>query len=176
MKIELARKHHLSKIPAIEQAAAAMFPEDYLPSPIRFEVTDPETLREAQAGSRLWVATIKPGKVVGFAMADVIDGQAHLDEMNVVPDFGRRGIGTELIQVVMAWAIRCGFPGLTLVTFRNLPWNAPFYEKLGFAMLRESQLGDELRELLSEEAAAGIDVSKRICMELSLEAGQAIGQ
>lgn len=176
MKIELARMRHLSMIPGIEQTAATMFPEDYLPSTIRFDVTDGRTLREAQAESRLWAATTRKGKLVGFAMADVVDGRAHLDEINVLPEFGQRGIGTQLVHKVRDWAVSCGFTGLSLVTFRDLPWNAPFYEKLGFVMMQESDLGEGLLELLDEEAAAGIDVTRRVCMHLALLADRAANQ
>lgn len=176
MNIELARMRHLSMIPGIEQAAATMFPEDFLPPRIRFEVTPATTLREAQAASRLWAATTQRGKLVGFAMADIVDGRAHLDEINVVPEFGQRGIGTQLVHKAISWAIDGGFAELTLVTFRDLPWNAPFYEKLGFATMQQSELGEELRGLLEEEAAAGIDVTRRVCMRLELHSARAAWQ
>lgn len=168
ISIELAARSHLLAIPAIEQAAAAMFPEADLPAELRYLVTDDKTLREAQAASRLWVALTGEGKPVGYAMADIVDGGAHLDEMDVVPDYGRRGIGSRLVQRVIDWARAEGFPVLTLVTFRHLPWNAPFYEKLGFVSLREDEIGAEIAALFRAEKRAGIDMRNRICMKLPL--------
>ena len=100
MRIELAQRTHLTQIPAIELAAASMFSELDLPQNVRYRVTDTETLRDAWDDSRIWVALNYADKAVGFAMADIVDGQAHLDEMNVLPDYGRRGIGTQLVQTV----------------------------------------------------------------------------
>jgi hypothetical protein len=58
---------------------------------------------------------------------------------------------------------------VSLITFRHLPWNAPFYEKLGFCPIATADLGPELAAMMSEDAAAGIDTSKRIAMRLILE-------
>ena len=176
--IELAGSEHLSAIPAIELAASAMFPEADLPVENRFLVIEDELLQEAQSDARLWVALTDHRTPVGFAMADIVDGGAHLDEMDVMPDFGRQGIGTRLVHTLIDWA-RCGdYPVLTLITFRHLPWNAPFYEKLGFAAMASSEPGEELAILLQAESEAGIDVHKRVCMKLDLtkERGQAWAQ
>lgn len=166
--ITLAGREHLAAIPLIETAAAAMFCEADLPLEIRYRVTDIDALAEAQGASRLWVALNGDRRPVGFALANTIDGAAHLDEMGVLPQFGRRGIGTRLLETIISWAQARRFPRLTLVTFRHLPWNAPFYERMGFTAMAESDLGEGLASLLHEEAAAGIDVRKRVCMRLEL--------
>lgn len=172
IKIELAGSEHLSAIPAIELAAAAMFSEADLPVEIRYRVTEDELLREAQSEARLWVALTDGRIPVGFAMADVVDDSAHLDEMDVLPDFGRRGIGTRLIHTLIDWARSADYQLITLITFRHLPWNAPFYEQLGFVSMDSSEIGGELASLLEEEGNVGIDVSKRICMKLDLGHGR----
>ena len=169
VKVELAQEGHLVQIPAVELSAAEIFPDGELPDHVRYGVTHPQTLRAAQHDSRLWVAIDRSDGVVGFAMADVIDGLAHLDEMSVSPEFGRRGIGTRLVNAVCEWARRHGFDGLTLVTFRHLPWNAPFYEKLGFVALQQAELNTGLTSLINDEAEVGIDTRKRIGMILWLQ-------
>ncbi len=168
INIKLAGSEHLSAIPAIELAASAMFPEADLPVENRFLVIETELLEEAQSEARLWVALTDDRTPVGFAMADIVDGGAHLDEMDVMPDFGRQGIGTRLVRAIMDWARSCNHLELTLITFRHLPWNAPFYEKMGFEAMEPSELGEELASLLQEEGKAGIDVHKRVCMKLDL--------
>jgi GNAT superfamily N-acetyltransferase len=169
VSIELAQDEQLARIPAIELGAATMFPAEDLPDHIRYRVTDARTLQEAKDESRLWVAINGNAKVVGFALVDVVDEFAHLDELNVLPDYGCRGIGTKLVQTACRWARRKGFPGLSLVTFRHLPWNAPFYEKLGFVELNQVELGAGLAGLLEEEAKAGMEIHKRIGMILRFE-------
>lgn len=172
INIVLAGSEHLSAIPAIELAAAVMFSEADLPVNIRYMVTEGELLHRAQRDARLWVALTDERIPVGFAMADIVDGSAHLDEMDVMPDYGRRGIGTRLIHTLIDWARSADYPQVTLITFRHLPWNAPFYEQLGFVSMDSSEVGEELAGLLEEEGNAGIDVRKRICMKLDLSQGQ----
>ncbi len=168
ISIKLAGSEHLSAIPAIELAASAMFPEADLPVEVRYLVIENELLQEAQSDARLWVALTDERTPVGFAMAGIIDGGAHLDEMDVMPDFGRQGVGTRLVRTIIDWARLGDYPVLTLITFRHLPWNAPFYERMGFEAMATSELGEELSKLLQEDGDAGIDVHKRVCMKLDL--------
>lgn len=170
INIELAGSEHLRAIPAIELAASAMFSEADLPLGIRYRVTDADLLHEAQSDSRLWVALTEDRMPVGFALADIVDGAAHLDEMDVMPEFGRQGIGTRLVNTIISWARDKHFPRLTLVTFRHLPWNAPFYKKMGFESMADRDIGAGLAGLLQEEGSAGIDLDKRVCMRLDLAA------
>lgn len=162
-----ARPEHLAAIPAIELACARLFAESDLPRNIRYRVTDKADLRHALDDGRLWVA-LHERQPVGFAMSDVLDGEAHLDELDVLPEFGRRGIGTRLTRHVINWAADEGFRTLSLLTFRHLPWNAPFYEKLGFEPIGVEQHGPELASLLEEEGRLGIDIGKRVAMRLEL--------
>jgi len=162
--IELAAEYHLRAIPAIEQAAAAMFAEVDLPSELRFLVTDRETLIEAQRAERLWVALDEKKNAVGFALARGVGVYAHLEEMDVHPDHGRRGIGSQLLGAVITWARAAGFPGITLITFRHLQWNMPFYEKHGFIELEQEESSRGLRELICEEAEAGLEPRNRVAM------------
>src|SRR5690606_25114730 len=83
-------------------------------------------------------------------------------------EHGRRGLGTRLVQAVIAWAQARGFGHLVLMTFRHLPWNAPFYRKLGFLPVPHEAMGPGLAGLFDEEAQAGIDPGKRIAMWLAL--------
>lgn len=171
--IELAAKYHLRAIPAIEQAAAAMFAEVDLPSELRFLVTDRETLIEAQRDERLWVALDEQKDAVGFALARDVGVYAHLEEMDVHPDHGRRGIGAQLLGAVINWARAAGFPGITLITFRHLQWNAPFYERHGFVQLDHEEASGGLRELIREELEAGLEPRNRVAMLYSFRSHDA---
>jgi len=162
--IELAAEHHLKAIPTVEQAAAAMFAEVDLPSELRFLVTDRDALIEAQRDERIWVALDEQKNAVGFALARDVGVYAHLEEMDVHPDHGRRGIGSQLLGAVINWARAAGFPGVTLITFRHLQWNAPFYERHGFVQLDCEDASSGLRELIREEAEAGLEPRNRVAM------------
>jgi GNAT superfamily N-acetyltransferase len=168
VRIVLAEKRHLKRIPVIELACASLFTEADLPQNIRHRVTDAKTLRDAQAEHRLWIALNSTDKSVGFAMVAELDGMAHLDEIDVLPEYGRRGIGSRLLLAARGWAASNGYQALSLVTFRHLPWNAPFYKKFGFIELDKMELGDDLASLIEEEARAGIDIRNRIAMKLPI--------
>jgi N-acetylglutamate synthase-like GNAT family acetyltransferase len=89
--------------------------------------------------------------------------------MDVHPDYGRRGIGTALVNTVVRWAELQGFDELTLITFRHLPWNAAFYAALGFEIVPGDLLGDGMVDLLQQEAKVGLNRANRVCMRKVLE-------
>jgi GNAT superfamily N-acetyltransferase len=167
--IELAAEHHIRAIPAIEQAAAAIFSESDLPPEVRFLVTDEETLLEAQREKRLWAALQDETKLVGFALARVLGDYAHLEEMDVHPEHARRGIGSQLLDAVIGWAEAGSRPGLTLITFRHLPWNAPFYERNGFVRLDAESTNGLLQDLIREEAEGGLEPRNRVAMYYDID-------
>ena len=103
-------------------------------------------------------------RAVGFALAEVLDGEAYLDEVDVHPKHARHGIGTRLVNTVIGWAEAHGFSSLSLITFRHLPWNASFYERFGFVALAPRELSPSMVEILKQEKEAGIDVAKRLGM------------
>jgi GNAT superfamily N-acetyltransferase len=167
--IVAATRRHLPDIPKLEQAAATMFPEEDLPLALRYRVTDRDTLDQAQREGRIWVAVDRQGHSVGFALAEVLDGEAYLDEIDVHPRHTRRGVGTRLVNTVIGWAERLEFPSVSLITFRHLPWNARFYEKFGFVPLTLRELSPSMSEILEEEARAGINVVNRVGMRRMLQ-------
>jgi len=73
----------------------------------------------------------------------------------------RQGIGTLLMARLQQMA---GDLPVTLTTFRDVAWNAPFYAALGFEILPESALSDRLRRILLDEAAHGIPIERRVAM------------
>jgi len=167
VSIRLAEPEHLKAIPVIELAAATLFAEADLPQSLRHKVSEMSHLRVAMDDARLWIALTDNEKPVGFAITDVIDKVAHLDELDVLPEFGRQGIGTRLLSNVVDWARAGRFPCLQLMTFRHVPWNAPFYEKLGFEILDASDYGPQTADLIRKESRAGLDVNKRVVMRLT---------
>lgn len=127
---------------------------------------DPHELRHHVADGTAWVATLD-GEPVGYATASAVDDEAHLDQVSLVGSAAGLGIGRALIDRVLAWGRASGFPTLTLTTFRDVAWNGPYYERLGFRFLAERALGPELRAIRAAEQEAGIDVSPRAAMRRS---------
>ena len=70
--------------------------------------------------------------VIGFVHVLEIDGHAHLEQLSVLPESGRRGIGRRLVAEALRTARTRGHTQITLRTYRDVPWNAPFYASCGF--------------------------------------------
>lgn len=127
-----------------------------------------ELLESYRAAGRCWVAT-RPDtpaddSPVGYLIADPVDGAAHIEQVSVHPSAARLGIGRALIDHAAAWAEGQGLRALTLTTFSDVPWNAPYYARIGFAVLREDQLTEGLRRIRAEEVGNGLDRRPRVCM------------
>lgn len=161
--IRLAREGDVAAFRTIEECAAVLFADHGLAELFASLPTPDESLRQGINNQRLWTAETG-GRPVGFALASVVGGNAHLAEIDVLPEFGGRGIGRALVETVFAWARGAGFPAITLTTMRNVPWNAPFYERMGFRVLRPEELTEPLRELLSAEIGHGIPAENRVAM------------
>jgi ribosomal protein S18 acetylase RimI-like enzyme len=123
-------------------------------------------LEKASVEQRAWVALDGDGSIIGFAVAWVVDGEGHLDELAVAPEHGRRGVGRALVDEVVAWTRARNLTSITLTTFRDVPWNAPYYRKLGFHVV--SALSPALRALIDEQATWGLEPSLRVVMRRSL--------
>ncbi|GAB2496091.1 GNAT family N-acetyltransferase [Pseudoxanthomonas sangjuensis] len=104
------------------------------------------------------------GARAGFALAGEVDGNAHLFEIDVLPEHGRHGIGSALLESVCAEATRRGYPAITLTTLRDVPWNAPFYARRGFAEFDEAAWGDQLRGIVGRERLLGFPAGLRVAM------------
>src|SRR5713101_5402037 len=97
-------------------------------------------------------------------LSENTDDLPHLEELDVDPSHGRRGLGTALVRAVCEWATVSGYVVLTLTTFRAVPWNLPFYARLGFVEIPRETLRPELSAVISEEAHRGLNADTRVVM------------
>ena len=92
--------------------------------------------------------------LAGFVHVLELEGHAHLEQLSVLPAFGRRGIGRRLVSAAMAEGRRRGHSKMTLRTYADVPWNAPFYASCGFT--RTEPDTPLLRSLVQIEADLGL--------------------
>ena len=119
-----ARADELVLLPAVEAAADSMFgPFDHGAFP------GPGTPQEFAAALVVFVVGDPP---VGLCRIDAVGDGAHLEQLSVHPEQGRRGHGRRLLRAGIDWTGDNGFPELTLITYRDVPWNGPFYASEGF--------------------------------------------
>lgn len=89
--IALARPGDLPLLASIELAAATLL-TGHAPAAVLAEVTPLEDLEEARRQNTLWVA-LADDVPVGFAHVKLLEPHiAHLDELDVHPRHGRRGL------------------------------------------------------------------------------------
>lgn len=163
-RIRPATRGDIHVLPKIESAAAALFEPYGLAGLFRAVHTAVEQLEDRQAHGQLWVAADRKDRPVGFAAASIIDGYGHVDELDVLPRHGRRGLGGRLLDTICVWAWRQACPGVTLATMRDIPWNAPFYTRRGFRVLATPELSEGLVRLRDAEVKAGLPVDRRVFM------------
>ncbi|MFL6161608.1 MAG: GNAT family N-acetyltransferase [Jatrophihabitantaceae bacterium] len=127
--IRPARPDELVELIEIERAADQLFPLAGYGT-----VPPPATVAELRAAAALLVSGEPP---TGYARIEVVDGRAHLAGLSVRPRFMRQGRGSELVLAACDWAAAHGYSEMTLCTFAEVPWNGPFYARLGFIELAE---------------------------------------
>ena len=150
-----AMAEDLSRLQEIEVLADKMFAEVGI-GPF----ADSDAADHLAKAAVVFVAEDPP---VGFASVEIVDGVAHLWQLAVLPTAGRRGLGTALVKTVCEWARSHGFGAVTLTTFRDVAWNGPFYERLGFRTLTDLSPGlVAIRE--HERALGDDDFGPRIAM------------
>jgi GNAT superfamily N-acetyltransferase len=108
------------------------------------------------------------GQPIGFALILPVDGHAHLLETAIARDHQGRGFGRQLIGAAQAEAIGAGYREMTLTTYRDVPWNAPFYARLGFIEILPDATRKGLNAIVQEEVEAGFARQKRVAMRKAL--------
>jgi ribosomal protein S18 acetylase RimI-like enzyme len=166
--IRTVRQADLPLLQDIERAAGASFRAVGMAQIADDEPLPVDELARYQQAGRAWVATDATDLPIGYLIADVVDGNLHIEQVTVHPGSARRGIGRQLIEHLAAAAEAGGAPALTLTTFAEVPWNAPYYVRCGFRVLDHGELSPGLRAIRRREAAHGLDRWPRVCMRRDL--------
>ncbi|MER5781854.1 GNAT family N-acetyltransferase [Streptomyces mobaraensis] len=173
MRIRPPHPAELPLLQDVERAAGERFREVGMAEIAADEPLPLDELEEYRRAGRAWVATAEAGgedaagsppDVVAYLLADRIDGNLHVEQVSVHPAAARRGVGRALLEHLASVARAAGAPALTLTTFADVPWNAPYYERCGFRRLADDEIGPELRAVREREAAHGLDRWPRVCM------------
>ncbi|MBQ1023406.1 GNAT family N-acetyltransferase [Micromonospora sp. C95] len=168
MRIRAVRQDELPLLQGIERAAGRCFRDVGMPQIADDEPLPLDVLGRYQEAGRAWVATDATDGPVGYLIADLVDGNFHIEQVSVHPAVARRGIGRQLITHLADRAVASGIPALTLTTFAHVPWNAPYYTRCGFQTLDQRDLTPGLRAIRQREAAHGLDRWPRVCMRRTL--------
>jgi len=164
--IRAARPSDYRKLADIERRAGELFRDVGMPEIADDEPSDSDELAAARA---VFIATDDDDEPIGFAMVELVDDHAHLEEVCVVPEHGGQGVGTQLLDAVAGWAKGQGHDEVTLTTFRDVPFNAPLYAKRGYEVVPEEDWTDDLRAVVAREADHGLDTTTRVVMRRPLQ-------
>ncbi|AXI77693.1 GNAT family N-acetyltransferase [Peterkaempfera bronchialis] len=168
MRIRPALVDELPLLQDIERAAGQCFRDLGMPEIADDEPLPVDELARYQRSGLAWVAVDGSDHPVAYLLAEPVDGGLHIEQVSVHPDSARRGVGRSLLDHAAARAAADGRSALTLTTFSQVPWNAPYYARCGFQPLPEEALTPGLRAIRRQEAAHGLDRWPRICMRRPL--------
>jgi GNAT superfamily N-acetyltransferase len=167
VSIRLARDAELSDVQQIDRAAGQMFNDVGMPEVSRL-LWPFEALAECREAGRLWVITEVDDRPVGILITEVIDGCLHVEQVSVDPGSARRGLGRALLDYAAERAAAAGIPAVTLTTFADVPWNAPYYVRCGFRLLEDAEVTAGLRAIRQREDTTVLNRWRRVCMRRDL--------
>ena len=166
MHIRPATPADFEALQDIEVRAGALFVAVGMPEIAAHPPPDLDDLAEAET---MFVAVPEGGdRPMGYALVALVDGGTYLEQVSVVPEAGRQGMGTALLEAVVDWARARGDRAVTLTTFRDVPFNGPLYAKRGFVHVPEHEWTDELRAIIAAQAAMGMDPATRTVMRRTI--------
>ncbi|MEO6471651.1 MAG: GNAT family N-acetyltransferase, partial [Aeromicrobium sp.] len=147
----------LALVEQIESAADSLLIELLAPAEWDRAVTGSD--RAALPGFGLVSSQSDGGPAVGFVHVIEVGDIVHLEQLSVLPSCGRRGHGSALVEAAKLEASSRGKYCMTLRTFADVLWNAPFYATCGFV---ESELATEFhRQLVQAESSRALHLHRR---------------
>ena len=163
-RIRPARPEEAGRLRHIEDAAGTMFAGTGLVDEVYDESFPLDRLRHLIDAGQVWVVCGADDVPVGAVIAAELDGTGYVEEIDVLPEYGRRGLGGRLLEHACAWARERGYPAMTLSTFRDVPWNGPFYRGRGFRDLAPDEWTPGMSAIRDTEAAQRLRVEARVFM------------
>ncbi len=163
--IRLALPEDARLLPHIERSAAQAFRSiDELSWLADASTMTVDRHRQLIALSTCWVAVDAEGRPQGFLSAERHGSDLHLYELSVKQSVQGQGWGRKLVETAMEYARVNQLASVTLTTFTEVPWNAPFYRRLGFEHNAGATLDKRLAEILAQEYGCGFEPGSRCAM------------
>ena len=172
--IRVAESEDAEVLPAVERSAGMRFRS----IPDLAFLADGDDMpvawhRRLIAQGTEWVAVAETEEIVGFLAAEVAGPELHIWEIAVRFDVQNQRIGRKLIEAASEFAHQHGLRSLTLTTFSNVPWNAPWYQRLGFVHARDDERLAALVRTESERGWTGRCAMRKTLESFRTGAGEA---
>jgi GNAT superfamily N-acetyltransferase len=163
--IRFAAPEDAQLLPAIEISAAQAFRViDELSWLAESPPMSVERHSQLIALSTCWVALDIESRPQGFLSAERHGNNLHIYELSVMQSMQGQNIGRRLIEAAKNYARLSRLNFVTLTTFINVPWNAPFYSRVGFQTQAATDLDQRLAAILHEEYKHGFAPGSRCAM------------
>jgi GNAT superfamily N-acetyltransferase len=176
--IRRAEQRDLQRLQDIERSAGAAFRDIDMAAIADDDPPTSTDLQAYQAQGRAWVATDDTADddiAVAYLLVDVVDEAAHIEQVSVAPSHAHRGLGRRLIETAASWAGDRGLDAVTLTTFAEVAWNAPYYARLGFTVIPDGEIGPGMLAVRRHERELGLDAWARVCMRRPVPGTDAVG-
>ncbi|RDC60513.1 4-(cytidine 5'-diphospho)-2-C-methyl-D-erythritol kinase [Alteripontixanthobacter maritimus] len=163
-RIRLARPDDAQAFHDVEADAGGLLEQH--PSLAQITLPSPRSSQEyaAMIDKGHSLAAVSEDAVIGFVATRPFGRELHIHELSVRRSFQRRGIGATLLGALAIDAHNAGFAALTLNTFRDIPWNAPFYARQGFEIIGDIEAHPRLAHALEKAVAARLPRENRCAM------------
>ncbi|MFM0055176.1 GNAT family N-acetyltransferase [Paraburkholderia phytofirmans] len=168
MTFRFAEQHDANAIRAIEFEAGQRFLSVDMAGIADAPPMDLEIVERKIAAREIIVAVAADATCAGFVMFEPQPTRIYVQELDVLTSHAGQRIGAALIEQVAHIARAQRLTQLILSTFREVPWNAPYYRRLGFRDIDEAELDAALIARRDAHIARGLDESKRVFMRRDL--------
>ncbi len=165
------RPEEAARLAEIDRAADRLFLETGIPEAVAMVSGQPAPVADFNrmlGACHVLVACSSDDQPVGLAAIQPLDGGCWLRLLAVDPDHGRRGIGSELLRETIRHGRSIGASQCGLSTFRDIAFNQPFYEAMGFREQTLSEATSSQRDRFEAEVPEEARPDQRVLMVIDL--------
>jgi GNAT superfamily N-acetyltransferase len=163
-RIRLARPEDAESFHLVEEDAASLLREEPLLAGTVIPPTASASDHARIIAKGRSLAALHGDDIVGLAALRPAGRAIHLSELSVARAHQRCGIGSLLLRAAMIDARNSGYRAITLNTYRDIPWNAPFYARFGFVEVENFEGHPHLVNSRADAEALGLPMDRRCAM------------
>lgn len=167
-RIRRAELDELAHVQAIEMAASARFRQSTHPHAADLPSLTTEYLVRLLKDDGVWIVTAPGGAYAAFAAFESIGLDLYVVEVDVIPAHAGARLGAALLDHATLIAQHRRLERVVLRTFTDVPWNAPYYRRLGFVEPDSVSPLIDLNAVIVREVANNIDLSRRVTLTRSV--------
>ncbi|MBE7638378.1 GNAT family N-acetyltransferase [Sneathiella sp. P13V-1] len=167
--IRLATDEDFKHLPAVEDAAGDVFAEigydDIAAMPSTPADEYPVIVKN---GGWVLVAEATTKEIVGYCATEHSPDGLYIKELSVHKDHSKQGIGSTLLKQTIARATELNYPRTFLLTFKDVPFNAPYYRRFGFGSLEDLTPYPDIQKRAEAETETPLWKYGRVAMKKNL--------